>query len=251
MDGCLLPLKMAARGRTPYGLPDNTRSEALLGGPLSISGDRGIASEPVEMSADQVKQTILPAALLLDPLVFGWARVWPEMVVLVLTGLRRPGGSLFGGGPLFGGRVWRVVARPEIVVAGSSVICDRDDEAGLEGVFVGVDACGERVPEVGVGEEAAAAAGVVDDGDLEWGASSPKRVSVKVAMKATSRMTSFVTRPPVLRMTSALPGSIPRMCAGSTRPSMQVTTKTLYWGPASTRRGRRSGRTPCCAPGVG
>jgi hypothetical protein len=38
-----------------------------------------------------------------------------------------------------------------------------------EAVFVGVDACGEGVPEVGVGEEAAAAAGVMDDGDLEWG----------------------------------------------------------------------------------
>ena len=34
-DGPGRPLKVAARVRTPYGLPDNTRSEALLGGPLS------------------------------------------------------------------------------------------------------------------------------------------------------------------------------------------------------------------------
>ena len=39
-----------------------------------------------------------------------------------------------------------------------------------------------------------------------------------------------VTRPPVLRTTSAWPGSMSRMCAGSTRPSIFVPTKTLYLG---------------------
>jgi hypothetical protein len=95
---------------------------------------------------------------------------------------------------------------------------------------------GGLAPEAGVGQEAGAALGVVDDSDLEETVRkdlSAEQLPGEVGEVGDVVDDGRVTRPPALRMTTASPSWSPGMIAGSTRWSRQLTMSTCAVGGPS------------------